>query len=269
MNEQAEMMNQETEKTYSDINPELEDVRKYKTNLQGDTEKTSGDFVQSDNMSDSTKSAEQMGTKEDEKAGTKMDAGSEAKTKREATDWTKANPAGKNNGENSGDGVSADDSDLIGGEDENKSKESSSEERYTRLNDAHLRLMAEFDNFRKRTLREKAELIKSGGATVLINLLPVVDDFERALSTLNATENIPSVVEGVKLIYDKFMGYLSQQGVKSIDAIGKPFDTELFEAIATIPVPEEGMKGKVIDCVQTGYTLYDKVLRHAKVVVGE
>ena len=143
------------------------------------------------------------------------------------------------------------------------------EEKYDALNDSHLRLIAEFDNFRKRTIREKADLIKSGGATVLTNLLPVVDDFERALGTLQTTDESAPVVEGIKLIYDKFINYLSQQGVKVIDAVGQPFDTEYFEAIATIPAPEEDMKGKVIDCVQTGYTLYDKVLRHAKVVVGE
>ena len=147
--------------------------------------------------------------------------------------------------------------------------ESSFEEKYAVLSDSHLRLIAEFDNFRKRTIREKAELIKSGGATVLTNILPVVDDFERALSTIQATEDINSAIEGVKLIYDKFISYLSQQGVKVVDTIGQPFDTELFEAVATIPAQEEDMKGKVIDCVQTGYMLYDKVLRHAKVVVGE
>ena len=152
---------------------------------------------------------------------------------------------------------------------ENNKNESSIEEKYASLNDSHLRLVAEFDNFRKRTIREKAELIKSGGATVLSNLLPVVDDFERALSTLQTAENLSPAVEGVKLIYDKFISYLLQQGVKSIDAVGQPFDTEFFEAIATIPAQEEDMKGKVIDCVQTGYMLYDKVLRHAKVVVGE
>ena len=147
--------------------------------------------------------------------------------------------------------------------------EESFKEKYEALNDVHLRLIAEFDNFRKRTIREKADLIKSGGANVLTNLLPVVDDFERALSILQNTEDITSAVEGVKLIYDKFISYLSQQGVKVIDAAGQPFDTEYFEAIAMIPAPEEDMKGKVIDCVQTGYSLYDKVLRHAKVVVGE
>ena len=143
------------------------------------------------------------------------------------------------------------------------------EEKYTTLNDVHLRLIAEFDNFRKRTIREKADLIKSGGAAVLTNLLPVVDDFERAISTLQATDDNSSAVNGVNIIYDKFIGYLSQQGVKMIDTIGQPFDTDLFEAIATFPAQDETQKGKVIDCVQTGYMLYDKVLRHAKVVVGE
>lgn len=137
------------------------------------------------------------------------------------------------------------------------------------LNDSHLRLMAEFDNYRKRTLREKAELIKNGGENALSGLLPVVDDFERAMQNVRAAEDVKAVEEGVELIYNKFLSYLSHQGVKPIEAVGKPFDTELFEAIATIPAPEPDMKGKVLDCVQTGYTLYDKVLRHAKVVVGE
>ena len=148
-------------------------------------------------------------------------------------------------------------------------QEPSWEEKYAALNDSHLRLSAEFDNFRKRTIREKADLIKTGGATVLANILPVIDDFERALDTLQSTDDRSSTVEGVKLIYDKFINYLSQQGVKKIDAIDQPFNTDLFEAIATFPIPEEDRKGKVIDCIQTGYMLFDKVLRHAKVVVGE
>ena len=141
--------------------------------------------------------------------------------------------------------------------------------KYDELNDSHLRLMAEFDNYRKRTMREKADLIKTGGEGALKNLLPIIDDFERALQNVRAAEDVEAVKEGVDLIFGKFMGYLSQQGVKPIEAIGKPFDTEEFEAIATIPAPELDMKGKVLDCVQTGYTLFDKVIRHAKVVVGE
>ena len=143
------------------------------------------------------------------------------------------------------------------------------QKKYNELNDSHLRLMAEFDNYRKRTMREKADLIKTGGEGALKNLLPIIDDFERALQNVRAAEDVEAVKEGVDLIFGKFMGYLSQQGVKPIEAIGKPFDTEEFEAIATIPAPEPDMKGKVLDCVQTGYTLFDKVIRHAKVVVGE
>ena len=141
--------------------------------------------------------------------------------------------------------------------------------KYNELNDSHLRLMAEFDNYRKRTLREKAGLIKNGGEAALKNLLPVVDDFERALQNIRNSDDVEAVKEGVELIYSKFMAYLAQQGVKAIEAVGQPFDTEMFEAVATIPAPEPGMKGKILDCVQTGYTLNDRVLRHAKVVVGE
>lgn len=143
------------------------------------------------------------------------------------------------------------------------------QKKYDELNDSHLRLMAEFDNYRKRTLREKAELIKSGAESALANLLPVVDDFERALQNIHNGENLSAVEEGVELIYNKLIAYLSQQGVKPIDAMGKDFDTEMFEAVATIPASTPDLKGKVVDCVQTGYTLYEKVLRHAKVVVGE
>lgn len=141
--------------------------------------------------------------------------------------------------------------------------------KYDELNNSHLRLMAEFDNYRKRTLREKAELIKNGGESALTAILPIIDDFERALQNIRTAEDIKAVAEGVELIYSKFMSYLSQQGVKPIEAAGLPFDTEHFDAVATIPAPDESLKGKVIDCVQTGYTLYDKVIRHAKVVVGE
>ena len=143
------------------------------------------------------------------------------------------------------------------------------QQKYEELNDTHLRLRAEFDNYRKRTMREKADLIKMGGEGALKNLLPVIDDFERALQNIPTTEEVKALREGGELIYTKFINYLGQQGVKAIEAVGKPFDTEEFEAIATIPAPQPDLKGKVIDCVQTGYVLYDKVLRHARVVVGE
>ena len=143
------------------------------------------------------------------------------------------------------------------------------QKKYEELNDAHLRLRAEFDNYRKRTLREKSELIKNGGEGALTHLLPVVDDFERALQNIEKAEDIAAIAEGVELIYNKFVSYLSSQGVKAIEVVGKPFDIEQSEAIATIPAPEPEQKGMVIDCVQTGYTLNDRVIRHAKVVVGE
>ena len=143
------------------------------------------------------------------------------------------------------------------------------QKKYADLNDAHLRLRAEFDNYRKRTLREKTELLKTGGESALTQLLPVVDDFERALQNIRQAEDVKAVGEGVELIYNKFITYLAQQGVQAIEAIGKPFETELFEAIATIPAPEADLKGKVVDCVHTGYLLNEKVIRHAKVVVGE
>lgn len=138
------------------------------------------------------------------------------------------------------------------------------------LNDSYLRLMAEYDNYRKRTLREKADLIKNGAESALVGLLPVIDDFQRALKNIEASNDVKACAEGVELIYNKFMNYLARQGVKPIDAsTGKDFDTEEYEAIAAVPAPQEGLKGKVLDCVQTGYTLNDKVIRHAKVVVGE
>lgn len=143
------------------------------------------------------------------------------------------------------------------------------QKKYEELNDTHLRLRAEFDNYRKRTMREKADLIKSGGENALKNLLPIIDDFERALQNVQTAEDIEALKEGINLIHGKFINYLTLQGVKPIEAIGKPFNTEEFEAIATIPAPDPNMKGKILDCVQTGYTLFDKVLRHAKVVVGE
>ncbi|TRX46826.1 nucleotide exchange factor GrpE [Bacteroides sp. HF-5092] len=135
--------------------------------------------------------------------------------------------------------------------------------------DKYLRLSAEFDNYRKRTIKEKAELILNGGEKSLSSILPVVDDFERAIKTMETATDVNAVKEGVELIYNKFMAVLAQNGVKVIETKDQPLDTDYHEAIAVIPAPEEAQKGKILDCVQTGYTLNDKVLRHAKVVVGE
>ncbi len=135
--------------------------------------------------------------------------------------------------------------------------------------DKYLRLSAEFDNFRKRTIKEKAELILNGGEKSLGSILPVVDDFERAIKTMETATDVNAVKEGVELIYNKFMAVLAQNGVKVIETKDQPLDTDYHEAIAVIPAPSEAQKGKILDCVQTGYTLNSKVLRHAKVVVGE
>ena len=135
--------------------------------------------------------------------------------------------------------------------------------------DKYLRLAAEFDNFRKRTMKEKSDLILNGGEKTLNSILPIVDDMERALSTMEKATDVNAVKEGVELIFNKFMAVLGQNGVKKIETADQPLDTDFHEAIAVIPAPSEDKKGKVLDCVQNGYTLNDKVLRHAKVVVGE
>ena len=135
--------------------------------------------------------------------------------------------------------------------------------------DKYLRLSAEFDNYRKRTMKEKAELILNGGEKSLSSILPVVDDFERAIKTMETATDVQAVKEGVELIYNKFMATLAQNGVKVIETKDQPLNTDYHEAIAVIPAPSEAQKGKILDCVQTGYTLNDKVLRHANVVVGE
>lgn len=133
----------------------------------------------------------------------------------------------------------------------------------------YLLLMAEFDNFRKRTLREKADLIKNGGENCMKAILPVVDDFERGLAAVEKSNDLEAVKEGMNLIYNKFKTYLEQNGVKEIPTQGADFDTEYHEAVTTFPAPDPAQKGKVIDTVQKGYTLNDKVIRFAKVVVGE
>jgi molecular chaperone GrpE len=137
------------------------------------------------------------------------------------------------------------------------------------LEDKYLRQVAEFDNYRKRTIKEKAELIKNGGERAIESILPVLDDFERALSNMAKDENATEIKTGVELIYNKFVGILKQNGLQKIETEGADFNTDFHEAIAIIPAPNETLKGKVLDCVQAGYTLNDKVIRHAKVAVGE
>ncbi|MDR1592034.1 MAG: nucleotide exchange factor GrpE [Prevotellaceae bacterium] len=143
------------------------------------------------------------------------------------------------------------------------------EEKYNELNDRYVRLMAEYDNYRKRTVKEKADLILSGGERVLVNLLPVVDNFERALETMKTASDVPAISQGVELIYQQLFAVLKQMGVVPMNTEQQPLDTDLHEAIATIPAPNENLRGQIIDCTQKGYLLNNKVIRHAKVVVGE
>ncbi len=133
----------------------------------------------------------------------------------------------------------------------------------------YLFLMAEFDNFRKRTLKEKSELIKNAGESVFKGLLPIVDDFERALKASQDTEDAKAMREGMELIYKKLKKFMEQNGVKEMDPEDREFDADRHEAISAVPVPDPEAKGKILDTVEKGYTINDKVLRHAKVVVGQ
>ncbi|HYV93753.1 MAG TPA: nucleotide exchange factor GrpE [Chitinophagales bacterium] len=135
------------------------------------------------------------------------------------------------------------------------------------LNDKYLRLFADFDNFRKRNLKERIELIKTAGIEVVSSLLPVLDDFQRALKQMEATED--PMTEGVKLIYQKLISILESKGLRAMDSIGEVFNPELHEAITEVPVQDESMKGRIADEIERGYYLSDKIIRHAKVVVGK
>ena len=147
--------------------------------------------------------------------------------------------------------------------------EATLEEKLAESRDKYLRLSAEFDNYRKRTLKEKMELTKSAGESILNNILPVMDDFDRALQLMESASDCVSMKEGIDLIYIKFQEFLKANGIKEIEAINKEFDTDLHEAITKIPAPDKKLKGKVVDVIQKGYYLNDKVIRYSKVVVGE
>lgn len=156
-----------------------------------------------------------------------------------------------------------------GKKDKQEAKIEELQEELKEVQDKHLRLQAEFDNFRRRTMKEKADLIKSGGESVLVNILPVIDDFERALDSLKEVEDEDTGKQGTLLIYNKFKEFLKQNNIKEIEALQQDFDVDLHEAITKIPAPSEELKGKVVDVVQKGYCLNEKVIRFAKVVIGE
>ncbi len=143
------------------------------------------------------------------------------------------------------------------------------EEQIAELKDKYLRQAAEFDNYRKRIIKEKSELILNGGENVINSLLPVIDDFERALVNMEKSEDMETLKTGVELIYQKLLKALEANGLKAIETNNADFDTDFHEAVAMIPAPSDDFKGKVVDCVQKGYKLNDKVIRHAKVAVGQ
>ncbi len=143
------------------------------------------------------------------------------------------------------------------------------EEKVAAMNEKYLRLSAEFDNYRKRTVKEKAELIKSAGEDLLSRILPVVDNFERGLASIEKSDDVAALRQGVELIYNSFRDFLAQNGVKEIECMHADFNTDEQEAVTKIPAPSDELKGKVVDCIQKGYTLNGKVMRFAKVVVGE
>ena len=142
------------------------------------------------------------------------------------------------------------------------------QEKYNDLNDRFLRLYSEFDNFRKRNAKEKLELIKSASQDLIVDLLPILDDLERGIDAFKEHNADPELIKGVELIYNKFYNILKQKGLKSMDSMGKEFDTDWHEALTNIPAPSEDLKGKVVDVIQKGYLLNDKVIRYARVVVG-
>jgi molecular chaperone GrpE len=149
------------------------------------------------------------------------------------------------------------------------SKNTELEAKINELNDKYLRLYSEFDNFRKRTAKEKIELIQTGGEDVFKSILPVIDDFERAIKSNNETSDIKAVNDGVKLIYHKLKNTLSQKGLEEMKSVGEPFDADIHEGITNVPAPSEDMKGKVIDELEKGYSLNGKIIRFAKVVIGQ
>ncbi|MDR0421288.1 MAG: nucleotide exchange factor GrpE [Prevotellaceae bacterium] len=154
-------------------------------------------------------------------------------------------------------------------ENEIPTEEINFEEKLAEINDKYLRLSAEFDNYRKRTAREKLDILRNGGEEVIKGLLPVLDDFDRCLISLETTTDIDAIKEGVVLIHNKLLGFLKSEGLTEIETINHELDTNIHDAVTTFPVSDESKKGKIIDVAQKGYILNDKVIRFAKVIMGE
>ncbi|MBE6334950.1 MAG: nucleotide exchange factor GrpE [Bacteroidales bacterium] len=158
---------------------------------------------------------------------------------------------------------------VAGTEDEQIDKCTELETKLAEMTDKYLRLSADFDNYRKKAAQERVELISTAGKSIFTELLPVVDNFERALKSMESAQDVPALREGVELIYNSFLSFLSKQGVKAIECVGEQFSTDNQTAIAVIPAPSPEQANVVIDCTKKGYTLHDKVLRFAEVVVAK
>lgn len=163
----------------------------------------------------------------------------------------------------------AEETDEVPEEEKPEEEEKSSEEIIQELKEKYIRLSADFDNYRKRTLKEKMDLIKLAGEDILLKLLPVMDDFDRALQTMEKATDCNAMKEGIDLIHNKLKDFLSSNGIKEIDALHEEFNTDLHEAVTQVTAPSKKMKGKVVDVVEKGYFLHDKVIRYSKVVIGE
>ncbi|MBE9509342.1 MAG: nucleotide exchange factor GrpE [Bacteroidetes bacterium] len=150
-----------------------------------------------------------------------------------------------------------------------ETRETAAEEKIAEFQNKYIRLSADFDNYRKRTLKERIELTKTANAEILLNLLPVMDDFERALKSMKDTKGCKEIKDGIDLIYNKFSEFLKSSGINEINAMHKKFDTDIHEAVTKIPAPEKKLKGKVLDVIQKGYYLNEKIIRYPKVVIGD
>lgn len=228
---QQEIKSEQKEKTKSEKSTQKEPKEKIKDNVEQEQKKKG-----------TTKTQEKVKTEEQDKKVTKKEQ-DKVKTGKQDKEATEEQEASKD--------------------------KKTEQEKIEELNDKYLRLAAEYDNYRRRTLKEKMELAKSAGEDILIHILPVMDDFERGLASIEKAKEVDAIKEGVILIYNKFKEFLKQHGVKEIEAKEKEFDTDLHEAVTKIPAPSEELKGKVIDVVEKGYLLNDKVIRYAKVVIGE
>lgn len=186
----------------------------------------------------------------------------------DGNDINGSNPKKSQDKEDKADSVKSD-AESKGKSDKDVNKGVSAEEKLAEMQDRYLRLSAEFDNYRKRTLREKMELTKYAGENILVSIIPVMDDFERALKLMETAPDCVAMRSGIDLIYNKFSEFLKQNGIKEIESLNRDFDVDLHDAVTKVPGPNDSMKGKVVDVVAKGYWLQDKVLRHSKVVVGE